>query len=79
MDNEIIKEIDFYEQKVKEVKSKLYKYCRENEKEEIKIIDQVITDKWSMYQGDCIEVLKGIPSDSIHYSLFSPPFSSLFT
>jgi len=32
-----------------------------------------------MYHGDCIDVLKGIPDNSIHYSIFSPPFASLYT
>lgn len=32
-----------------------------------------------IYQGDNIEVLKKLKSNSIHYSLFSPPFSSFFT
>ncbi len=43
------------------------------------VIDQVITSKYAAYNGDCAEVLRGIPSDSIHYSIFSPPFSSLYT
>jgi len=43
------------------------------------VFSQVITDRWAMYHGDCIEVLKGIPGDSIHYSIFSPPFASLYT
>ena len=34
---------------------------------------------WFMYNGDCVEVTKGIPDNSIHYSIFSPPFSSLYT
>lgn len=32
-----------------------------------------------MYNGDCVEVLQGIPDNSIHYSIFSPPFASLYT
>jgi hypothetical protein len=32
-----------------------------------------------MYMGDCVESIKQIDSDSIHYSIFSPPFSSLYT
>ena len=32
-----------------------------------------------MYHGDACEVTKGIPDNSIHYTLFSPPFSSLYT
>jgi len=43
------------------------------------VFNQVITDRWAMYHGDCIEVLKGIPENSIHYSIFSPPFASLYT
>lgn len=43
------------------------------------VLDQTITNKWALYNGDCIEVLRGLPSDSLHYSIFSPPFASLYT
>ena len=42
-------------------------------------IDQTVTDKWALFNGDCVEVLRGIPVASIDYSIFSPPFSSLYT
>lgn len=42
-------------------------------------IDQEVTNEWAMYNGDCVEVLKGIPDHSIGYSIFSPPFESLYT
>lgn len=42
-------------------------------------IEQKHTDCFSIYQGDCCEVIKAIPDDSIHYSMFSPPFASLYT
>ncbi len=42
-------------------------------------IDQATGDGWVVYNGDCVEVLKGIPDHSIGYSVFSPPFSSLYT
>ncbi len=42
-------------------------------------LDQTIGDGFALYHGDCVEVLKGIPSHSIDYSIFSPPFSSLYT
>lgn len=32
-----------------------------------------------MYHGDCVEVMRGLPTDSVDYSIFSPPFSSLYT
>lgn len=42
-------------------------------------IDQTITDQFALYNGDCVEVLRGIPAASIDYSIFSPPFASLYT
>lgn len=41
--------------------------------------DQYITDKVAIYNGDSAEVMKGIPEDSIHYEIYSPPFASLYT
>lgn len=32
-----------------------------------------------MVLGDCVEAAREIPSDSIHYSIYSPPFESLYT
>lgn len=40
---------------------------------------QSITDRYALYNGDSCEILQGVPSDSIHYSIFSPPFASLYT
>lgn len=46
---------------------------------QINALDQVITDKYALYQGDCVEVSRAILDESVHYSIFSPPFSSLYT
>jgi DNA modification methylase/intein/homing endonuclease len=35
-------------------------------------------DGWKIYLGDCVEVIRNISDDSIHYSIFSPPFASLY-
>jgi len=42
-------------------------------------IDQVITEKYAAYHGDAVEILQGLPSHSVGYSIFSPPFASLYT
>ena len=42
-------------------------------------IDQVITERYALYHGDCVDVFKGLPDQSIGYSIFSPPFASLYT
>ncbi len=45
----------------------------------MKVVDQVITEEYSIYNGDSVEIIQEIPSDSVHYSIFSPPFASLYT
>lgn len=42
------------------------------------IADQVITDRYALYLGDCCEVLPAIPAGSIHLSVYSPPFAGLY-
>jgi DNA modification methylase len=37
-----------------------------------------ITEQYALYNGDCIEVLGQIPADSIHLSIYSPPFGGLY-
>ena len=43
------------------------------------VINQASGKNWTAYNGDSCEALKGLPDDSIDYSIFSPPFSSLYT
>ena len=43
------------------------------------ILEQVIKNDYAIYNGDSVEITKEIPDNSIHYTLFSPPFSSLYT
>ena len=40
--------------------------------------DQKITKSYSVYNGDCVEVLKGIPDRSVGFSVYSPPFADLY-
>lgn len=42
------------------------------------VADQTITDKYAVYLGDCIEVMSALPDDSIHFSVYSPPFAGLY-
>lgn len=44
----------------------------------MKVIDQASGERWQMYRGDCCEVLRGLPDESIDFSVFSPPFASLY-
>lgn len=42
------------------------------------LIEQEVTDRYALYNGDCVEVLGSIPDESIHLSLYSPPFAGLY-
>lgn len=44
-----------------------------------KILAQEVNDDFSLYNGDSCELIKDIPDNSIHYTIFSPPFASLYT
>lgn len=45
----------------------------------MKVIDQYTTDRYTLINGDTCEVIKSIPDNSIGFSVYSPPFSSLYT
>jgi len=36
-------------------------------------------DGWTLHHGDCVRVAKSLPTHSIDFSVFSPPFADLFT
>lgn len=44
----------------------------------MQVIEQATGEDWHLYHGDCCDVLKSMPDDSFHYSVFSPPFASLY-
>jgi DNA modification methylase len=43
-----------------------------------KVLAQEITDRWAIYNGDCMEVMPDFPDGSIHLSIYSPPFAGLY-
>jgi DNA modification methylase len=42
------------------------------------VLDQRITDRYAVYNGDCIDVMADLPDGSIHLSVYSPPFAGLY-
>ena len=43
-----------------------------------KVLEQTSGEMWQMYNGDCCDLIQELPDASIGYSVFSPPFVSLF-
>lgn len=40
--------------------------------------NQVVTGAYAIYEGDCVEVMQGLPDESVHLSVYSPPFGGLY-
>lgn len=47
----------------------------------VEVLDQFVDVEsgCSIYNGDCVEVIKGIPDEGVGFTVFSPPFASLYT
>lgn len=45
----------------------------------VSVIDQAAGDGWKIWNADCVDVTRGLPENSLHYTVFSPPFESLYT
>ena len=42
------------------------------------VIDQTVTDKYAIYNGDCMDVMREIADGRVHLSVYSPPFAGLY-
>ncbi len=42
------------------------------------VINQEITNRFAIYNGDCVEVMQEIPDNKIGLTVYSPPFGGLF-
>jgi DNA modification methylase len=38
----------------------------------------IITDNYAIYNTDCVEGMKKMPNESVHFSIYSPPFGGLY-
>jgi DNA modification methylase len=45
----------------------------------VKIINQEIGENYALYLGDCVAVARGLPDNSVHMSISSLPFGSLYS
>lgn len=39
---------------------------------------QTITDNYALYNSDCVDTMSKLPKDSVHLSVYSPPFGGLY-
>lgn len=43
-----------------------------------KVKDQVITDNYAIYNGDCMDVVPTLKDESVDLAIYSPPFAGLY-
>ena len=76
------------EQQMEEMQESMVKHMRELTKQQIHGVHMEKSeykrevesgDSWEMHLGDCVDVIGGLENDSIGYTIFSPPFASLYT
>jgi DNA modification methylase len=72
----LILSIEKHKAKLAQLRNELHE--QEKSSFDSDVFAQTIEGEYSMYCGDAVEVTSGLPSNSIHYSIFSPPFLSLY-
>lgn len=45
----------------------------------VKVAEQAQGKNWKLWNGDCVEVARGLPDGSVGTIIYSPPFESLYT
>lgn len=41
-------------------------------------MDKETNGRYSLYNGDCVDVVSQMPDNSVHFEIFSPPFANLY-
>ena len=84
----VLQNVNRKERQAEEMANQLAEYMKEFQKKNITQLkkermaykkDVKQGKNWELYLGDCVDVMKKMPEESIDYSIFSPPFASLYT
>ena len=46
---------------------------------DVKVLDQEHGENWTLWNADCVDIARGLPDNSVHFTIYSPPFESLYT
>lgn len=88
LEGPVLENIKIKESKAEEMAQSLVGFMRDFQTQEIRKLqrevapynpDMAIGEKWTLYNADCVEIARNLDDESIDYSVFSPPFSSLYT
>jgi DNA modification methylase len=76
------------EDQANEMTREMISFMREFQEKEVKQLvrdvaiykrDVIKKDNFELHLSDCVDLVKELPDESIDYSIFSPPFASLYT
>lgn len=42
------------------------------------VLKSQLTGRWAIYNGDCMDVMRSLPAESMHGAIYSPPFMGLY-
>ena len=45
---------------------------------QIRCLNEAHGDRFTVYNGDCVDIVGQLPDSSVDFSVYSPPFGSLF-
>ncbi len=81
----VVQNVKRKERESGEVMEKVVQFTRDavsgqTTRQEAEYVERVETGgPWTLYLGDCVEVTKRLPSESVDLSVFSPPFPGMYT
>lgn len=80
----VVNSIKQKQEQFNEMQNQMAVACNKNLSVEIKSkkereFKEYTSDNCTIQLGDCVELIKDVPSDSVGFSIFSPPFASLYT
>jgi len=87
-ETEIVRNVRRKETEAARMSAALVSHMAESERQEIgmtvkqrEVIERATLtgEAWTLHRGDSVEVLDGQPADSVDFSVYSPPFISLYT
>jgi superfamily II DNA or RNA helicase len=88
LEGAVVRNIERKDQQSKEMMAGMVNHMKDEMKKNIGatvnekasyVTNLVESELFSARLGDCVETMRSLDSDSIHYQIFSPPFSSLYT
>ena len=88
LEESVMENIEAKQKSHEAMQENMLQYTREVNRAALKGVKRMMDDYktgeasgegWTIKHGDCVERIRELPDNSIDYSVFSPPFASLYT